>query len=118
MYVRTHERRAFALLVAGILGDARLAADINRLAGDTATLGQFSGDWFWDTVGDAAKEATRSLGEGGVAAKMTESGTPVSPWMTPIKPETEVGSGQSPNRSQSKSAGSDKPQREAEGRSR
>jgi hypothetical protein len=113
------ERRAFALIVAGILGDTRLATDINRLAGDTATLGQFSGDWFWDTVGDAAKEATRSLGEGGVAAKMTEAGTPVSPWLPPIKPEAEQGStGQPATRSQSKSEGGGKPQPEAEGRSR
>lgn len=113
------ERRAFAVLVAGILGDARLAADINRLAGDTATLGQFSGDWFWDTVGDAAKEATRSLGEGGVAAKMTEAGTPVSPWLTPIKPEAEqAGTGQPATRPESKSEGSDKPQPEAEERTR
>ena len=113
------ERRAFALLVAGILGDTRLAADINRLAGDTATLGQFSGDWFWDTVGDAAKQATRSLGEGGVTAKKTEAGTPVSPWLTPIKPEAEQGgTGQPATRPESKSEGGDKPQPEAEGRSR
>jgi hypothetical protein len=88
------ERRAFAVLVAGILGDARLAPDIGQLVGDTATLGQFSGDWFWDTVGDAAKEATRSLGKGGVAAKMTEAGTPVSSWLTPIKPAAESGPGE------------------------
>jgi hypothetical protein len=113
------ERRAFAVLVAGMLGDARLAADINRLAGDTATLGQFSGDWFWDTVGDAAKKATRSLGEGGVAAKMTEAGTPVSPWLTPIKPEAEQGgAGQPATRPESKSEGGDKPQPASEGRSR
>ena len=83
------ERRTFAVLVAGMLGDARMAADINRLAVDTATLGQFSGDWFWDTVGNAAKEATRSLGEGGLAAKMREAGTPVSPWLKAAKPEAE-----------------------------
>lgn len=115
------ERRAFALLVAGILGDTRLAKDINRLAGDTATLGQFSGDWFWDTVGDAAKEATRSLREGGVAAKMTEAGTPVSPWLTPKKPEAEQGGNEKPAtapESKSKPKGADKPQPEAEGRSR
>jgi hypothetical protein len=88
------ERRTFAVLVAGMLGDARMAADINRLAVDTATLGQFSGDWFWDTVGNAAKEATRSLGEGGLAAKMREAGTPVSPWLKAAKPEAESGPGE------------------------
>lgn len=113
------ERRAFAVLVAGMLGDGRLAADINRLSADAATLGQFSGDWFWDTVGDAAKEATRSLGDGGVAAKMTEAGTPVSPWLTRKKPEAEqAGTGQPATRPESKSEGGDKPQPEAEGRSR
>ncbi|MFM2197696.1 MAG: hypothetical protein RLZZ505_1128 [Verrucomicrobiota bacterium] len=76
------ERRAFAVLVAGMLGDARLAADITRLSADAATLGQFSGDWFWDTVGDAAKSATRSLGDGGVAAKMSAGGTRISAWLT------------------------------------
>ena len=115
------ERRAFALLVAGILGDTRLAKDINRLAGDTATLGQFSGDWFRVTVGDAAKEATRSLGEGGVAAKMTEAGTPVSPWLTPIKPEADQGGNEKPAtapESKSEPKGAEKSQPEAEGRSR
>jgi hypothetical protein len=113
------ERRAFAVLVAGILGDARLAADIKRLAGDTATLGQFSGDWFWDTVGDAAKVAIRSSSDGGIAAKMSADGTPVSAWLKPIKSEAEqAGTGQPATRSQSKSEGNDKPQPEAEGRSR
>ncbi|RYD78855.1 MAG: hypothetical protein EOP84_13760 [Verrucomicrobiaceae bacterium] len=113
------ERRAFAILVAGLLGDARLAADIDRLAGDTATLGQFSGDWFWDTVGDVAKEATRSLGEGGVAAKMTEVGTPVSTWLTPIKPEAEKADTVQPaTRPELKPEGADKPQPDAEERSR
>ena len=113
------ERRAFAVLVAGILGDARLAADINQLVRDTATLGQFSGDWFWDSVGDAAKEATRSLGEGGVAAKMTEAGTPVAPWLTPLKPEAEqADTEQRATRPESKSDGNLKPNPETEGRSR
>jgi hypothetical protein len=113
------ERRAFAVLVAGMLGDARLAADINRLSADAATLGQFSGDWFWDTVGDAAKAATGSLSEGGVAATMTEAGTPVSPWLTRTKPEAEqAGTGQPATRPESKSEGSDKPQPEAEERTR
>ena len=83
------ERSAFAVIVAGMLGDARLAADINRLSADTATLGQFSGDWFWDTVGDAAKSASGSLSRGGVTAYTTEAGKPVSPWLTRIKPEAE-----------------------------
>lgn len=79
------ERRAFAVLVAGLLGDARLIMDIDRLVGDGATLGQFSGDWFWVTLGDAAKSAARTLIDGSVAAKMTANGTPVAAWLTPTK---------------------------------
>ena len=87
------ERRAFAVLVAGLLGDARLTTNIERLVGDAATLGQFSGDWFWDTVGDTAKSAARTLVDGSVAASFTAAGTPVAAWLTPTKPKAEHDSG-------------------------
>ena len=85
MQEKKPERKAFAVLVAGILGDARLTEDINKLHNDTAALGQFAGDWFWDTVGDAAQAAARSLKEGGVATHMRKSKAPVSPWLKSIK---------------------------------
>lgn len=89
MLEKKPERRAFAVLVAGMLGDPRLSADIDRLVSDAATLGQFSGDWFWDTVGDAAKESARSLLRSGVAASMTANGTPIAAWLKPIEPKTQ-----------------------------
>ena len=118
MVEKKPERRAFAVLVAGILGDARLAEDINKLAGDNAALGQFAGDWFWDTVGDAAEEAARLLREGGVASRMTKSGAQVSPWLKPIKPNAEQdGAGQPATATESKPEGEKKPKPESEGRS-
>jgi hypothetical protein len=113
------ERRAFAVLVAGMLGDARLAPDIRSLVGDTASLGQFSGDWFWDTVGDAAKQADRSLGEGSVAAKMVEAGESVSPWLKSTKQDAEQGvAPQSTTRSESELEGGDNPKPESKPRPR
>lgn len=84
------ERRAFAVLVAGLLGDARLRPDIERLERDVASLGQFQGDWSWDTVGDAAKEAVKTLGRGGIAAQWIANGGNVARWVEPPKLKAEA----------------------------
>lgn len=61
MAERTPERRAFAAITAGLIGDVRFEAVLQRLLGDKETLGDFGGDWFWDTVADAAKQALKDL---------------------------------------------------------
>ena len=61
MQEKTPERRAFAALTAGLIGDTRSEADLQRLRGDKTGLGQFPGDWFWDTVGDAAEQALKNF---------------------------------------------------------
>jgi len=102
-----------------MLGDTRHTDEIKRLLGDNATLGQFDGDWFWDTVAGVAKEASRSLAQGGIAAFLRAEGESVAAWSPPTKSKVErAGTEQPATRSQSKSEGGDKPQPEAEGRSR
>jgi hypothetical protein len=87
------ERRAYAALVAGMLGDSRLKPDLEKLSDDHATLGQFEDDWFWKTVSEAAKVALRSLSEGGVAGVMRAEGQFVSAWLPKEKKKAESGRG-------------------------
>jgi len=79
------ERRAYAVVVAGILGDTRLTEDIEGLFEDESKLGEFDGHWFWDTVGDAAKQAAKDLKNGGVADTLISEGAEIAPWIRPIK---------------------------------
>ncbi len=108
------ERRAYAVRIAGVLGDSRFTTDVNRLVDDEAKLTH----WFWDTVGDIAKEAARSLAEGGIAGSLRAEGRSVAAWVPPTKPKSEAGTGQPATSPESESGGGDKPQPEAEGRSR
>lgn len=75
------EHRAFAALVTGILGDVRLQPELTGLLKDTAKLGEFPGDWFWDTVADAAGTSLRELERGGAAADWISRGGTVAPWL-------------------------------------
>lgn len=77
------ERRAFAALTAGNLGDARLRPDLEKLKGDGATLGAFPGDWFVDTVGDAAGKALERLDRGGIVDAVLDPKDQkrFSPWL-------------------------------------
>ena len=83
------ERRAYAVLIAGMLGDTRLTEDIKRLTGDTARLGQFEDEWFWGTVADVANEASRSFAEGRLAAFLRAEGEAVAAWLPPTKLKAE-----------------------------
>lgn len=86
MVEKKPERRAYAVLVAGMIGDSRLKSDIMRLDKDDARLGQFPGDWFWDTVADAAKEAILELNSGGISSVWASNGGKVTKWLTRPKP--------------------------------
>ena len=81
------ERRAFAVLVAGMIADSRLSADVGQLAKDHAKLGDFPGDWFWSTVADAAKDAAHNLDRGGVANDWIKNGKAVGSWLKSQKPK-------------------------------
>jgi len=70
-------RRAFGVLVAGYLADTRLKDDIDRLKKDREPLNV----WFWDTVGDAASEASQTYEDGGIFKKRDEfPGFPSPRW--------------------------------------
>lgn len=75
------ERRAFAVLVAGMMGDLRLMPDVRDLTQDQAKLGEFPGDWFWDTVADASKRALLDIKTGGVALAWLSSGAEPPAWI-------------------------------------
>jgi hypothetical protein len=93
-------RRAYAALIAGMLGDTRLTEDIKRLADDNAKLGQFEGDWFWNTVADIAKEASRSMADGGITATLRAKGVSVAAWVPRTKPKAECSDGKPPEAAQ------------------
>lgn len=113
------ERRVYAVLIAGWLGDTRLTEDVRRLLGDKAKLGQFDGVWFWDTVADAAEEDSRSLADGGVAALLRGQSEPVAAWVPPTKSKAiHTGAGQHRPSPESHPEGRVRPQPDSEGRSR
>jgi hypothetical protein len=98
------ERRAYAVLVAGMIGDSRLKPDIEILGKDDAKLGEFPGDWLWDTVADAAKAAMNGLQRGGLGSDLIPNGVKVAKWLTKPKPTSveQGGGGQPATRPESK----------------
>jgi hypothetical protein len=114
------ERRAYAVILAGILEDVRFEQDIKRLKNDSAKLGQFPGEWFWDTVSDAAEQAERSMNDGSWFTWFNEMGESPAPWLKLAKPQIteQAGTGQPATRPELESEGGDKLQPESEGRSR
>lgn len=86
------EQRAFGALVAGLLGDIRLQPAIKKLSNDPAKVGEFPGDWFWDTVGDAALAAEREFESGGVVSDWISTGGGVAAWLK-RQPKKRVESG-------------------------
>ena len=75
------ENRAFAAMVAGILGDVRLQKDISALRKDRSELGEFAGDWFWDTVADVAKEALEILKDENLSKALVSQGHTPASWL-------------------------------------
>jgi hypothetical protein len=81
MQEKTPERRAFAALTAGLIGDTRSEADLQKLLGDKTGLGQFPGDWFWDTVGDAAERALKDLKDRSLVKLLDEGKIRPGAWL-------------------------------------
>jgi len=75
------ERRAFAALTAGYLGDVRMRPDLEGLRGDMAPLGVVPGDWFWETVGEAAEDALKSMDRGGLGKSPKEVRQHFGSWL-------------------------------------
>ncbi len=71
------ERRAFVALTAGYLGDVRLRPDLEKLREDKAALPH----WFWNTVGDAAEDALKSMSEGRVGKSLAGTGVDTGAWL-------------------------------------
>lgn len=81
-------RRAFAVMVSGLIADIRLKEDIDRLATDNNILGDAPGGWFWDTVGDAAKMSSSCYQSGGIFEKKEDIAVFPSPaWRKPFVPK-------------------------------
>ena len=75
------ERRAFAAITAGLIGDWRFQADLQKLQNDKAILGQFPGDWHWDTVGNAALSALNNLKKDSLAELLEQKKITTGPWL-------------------------------------
>ena len=75
------KERASAALIAGFVGDIRLREDLQRLKADESKLGQFPGDWFWDTVGDAAEESLQTLDGESLSRLLIKSGSKPAAWL-------------------------------------
>jgi hypothetical protein len=81
MQEKTPERRAFAAITAGLIGDIRFEVDLQGLRGDKAALGQFAGDWFWDTVGDSAERGLKDLKKSYLASQLSKQKIRLGAWL-------------------------------------
>ena len=81
------ENRAFAVMVAGLLGDVRLQKDISGLKKDSSKLGESPGTWFWYTVSDVAKEALGILKDGNLSKALMKQGHRPASWLKLEEPE-------------------------------
>lgn len=85
MQSSTAEKRAFAVLVSGLIGDTRLTDPIASMVKDHSPLGAFPGDWFWDRVSDVALESLREMNRGGLVAHLLKVGESPADWHRGLK---------------------------------
>ena len=80
-------RRAYAALTAGFIADIRLDSGVRSLVSDDSALGEFRGDWFWNSVGEVATEALELMGEGGWFKGKLPGELPGTQWLQKTSPE-------------------------------